>query len=146
MNESGASSLRCTRYRLDAIAWASTDRSLTAVVERKYTTGTVGGLRCCHGFCPPQREFVLPGAQCAPRRKSAATASCAAWGARADYGRGSSRGFKEASLRGAELARSAGTDEQSSGSGRCQLTGDPKARIQPASAQPRTGGPLSAAP
>src|SRR5271165_1455904 len=106
MNESGASSLRCTRYRLDAIVWASTDRSLTAVVERKYTTGTVGGLRCCHGFCPPQREFVLPGAQCAPRRKSAAAASCAARGTRADYGRSGEGSFQEASLRGAELARS----------------------------------------
>src|SRR5580704_9199989 len=110
MNESGASSLRCTRYRLDAIAWASTDRSLTAVVERKYTTGTVGGLRCCHGFCPPQREFVLPGAQRAPRRESAAAASCAAWGARADHGRGGEGSVQKASFRGAELAGSAGTD------------------------------------
>src|SRR5277367_4161451 len=142
MNEMEASSLRCTRYRLDAIVWASTDRSLTAVVERKYTTGTVGGLRCCHGFCPPQREFVLPGAQRAPRRKSAAAASCAARGTRADHGRGGKRSFEKASVRGAELAGSAGTDEQSIGSGRCQLSGDPKARIQPASAEPRTGGPL----
>src|SRR5579883_2822468 len=28
-----------------------------------------------HGLCPPQGKCLLPGAQCAPRRKSAATAS-----------------------------------------------------------------------
>src|SRR5215470_4011743 len=41
----------------------------------------------CHGFCPAQRKRLLPGAQRAPRRKSAAVAPGAARRSRPHHGR-----------------------------------------------------------
>src|SRR6202035_391004 len=76
-----------------------------------------------YGFRSPQRKRFLPGAQCAPRRKSAATASCAFRGPRANHGTRGARGLEETPVRGAQLAGFARTGQQSLGLGGSEFAG-----------------------
>src|SRR5262252_7167467 len=57
-----------------------------------------------HGFCPPQRELVLSGAQRAPGRKSTAAASGPTWRKRPHHRRCRQGSFQKTSLHRSQLA------------------------------------------
>src|SRR6266568_3883358 len=99
-----------------------------------------------HGFCSPQRKFVLPGAQRAPRRKSTAITFGATGTARAHHRGGRKGSLQEASVRGAQLESSARAVQPLRGPGGSPLSGSPKACILASYPQPRIGGCVSAAP
>src|SRR6266481_6488376 len=61
------------------------------------------------GFCPSQRKRLLSGAQCAPRRKSAATPSRSSWRPRPHHRRRRQGSLQETSLHRSQLALSART-------------------------------------
>src|SRR5689334_16013661 len=103
-------------------------------------------MRQGHGFCSPQGKFVLSGAQCAPRRKSAATPSGAPGTARAHYRGGRKGSLEEASLRGAQLESFARAVQPLCGPGESPIAGGPETRIFASYPQPRIGGRVSAAP
>src|SRR6266699_1197687 len=94
----------------------------------------------------PQRKFLLPGAQRAPRGKSAPAPSGPSRSPGANYRRPRARSFQKASLRGAELENTARTIKLSSGPGEPELARGPKAGFLSSSPQSRPGGRFSAAP
>src|SRR5277367_5185027 len=84
--------------------------NLTGVVDASYTTqksnaatfdaaGVLASPEMLYGLCSPQRKHLLPGAQRAPRRKSAAAPSCAAWRTGSYYRRGRPQSHQETSVR-----------------------------------------------
>src|SRR5262249_60402887 len=115
-----------------------------AVVEGPYTTRHTGILavgrsaqkwesKVEYGFCSPQRKRLLPGAQCAPRRKSAATAPGTVRGSRKNYGHHRSGSVKKTSLCRIELARVARTVEPADQPGRSPVAGSAKTHRQSSS-------------
>src|ERR1700730_2139466 len=97
-----------------------------------------------HGFCSPQRKRFLPGAQRAPGWKSAATAPRATGSPSAKHGASGARGREETPIRGAQLAGSARTDQQSFGSGESKFADGPETGGGFAKFESGPGGPLPA--
>src|SRR5690349_12076737 len=99
-----------------------------------------------YGFCSPQREFVLSGAQRAPRRKSTAATFGAPGTARAHYRGGRKGSLEEASVRGAQLESFARAVQPVRGPGGSPLSSGPETCILATYPHPRIGGRVSAAP